>query len=157
GAVGLTDVDGQASVPWHGGAAFYGLRPYLPGDDSRLIHWPATARTGQPIVRHTSVPDAPAFLVVLDNTKDRYPGALCEEAVRVAASLCVAAVQSGTATSLRTTDGPSDQPTAEGDTTPAPLLDFLAGTATHAGPPQWPTTMSSNLAGVAVVTGRLGR
>ncbi len=30
---------------------FYGLRPYRDGDELRRLHWPATARLGQPVVR----------------------------------------------------------------------------------------------------------
>lgn len=30
---------------------FYGLRPYREGDELRRLHWPATARLGQPVVR----------------------------------------------------------------------------------------------------------
>jgi len=32
------------------GGDFHGLRPYVPGDPLRSLHWPTTARTGRPMV-----------------------------------------------------------------------------------------------------------
>ncbi len=34
-----------------GGDDFFGLRPYVPGDDPRHIHWPSSARQGKALVR----------------------------------------------------------------------------------------------------------
>ena len=48
------------------GTEFRSLRPYVPGDDPRTIHWPATARLGKPICRTWSGEESPRVLLALD-------------------------------------------------------------------------------------------
>lgn len=43
------------------------LRAYIPGDELRRIHWPATARHGQPIVRSADIRTSKTVNIVLDN------------------------------------------------------------------------------------------
>ena len=43
-----------------------GVRDYLPGDRLRQVHWRATARHGDLIVKETEEPQAPALHLVLD-------------------------------------------------------------------------------------------
>ncbi|MFJ5986682.1 DUF58 domain-containing protein [Lentzea sp. NPDC092896] len=125
GTGGPLDVDGEASVPRRDGAAFYALRPYVPGDERRLIHWPAYARTGELVVRHLSAPDAPECLVVLDTDGELYAGGRFEEAVRLTASFCVAALTAGARLTLRTTTGAELRCTSYTERTGP--LDFLSG------------------------------
>lgn len=158
GAGGLRDIDGRGSHPRMGGVAFYSLRPYVPGDDRRLIHWPSTARLGSLMVRHNTLPDAPGYLLVLDTAEGRFTDASFEEAVRVTASLCVAAIQTGSRLQLRTTDHrfmPS--PPAGARPSVASALDFLAGVTLQAHDVAWPAILTCNddVVGVTVVTGRL--
>jgi len=48
------------------GTEFRSLRPYVPGDDPRTIHWPATARLGTPICRTWSGEESPRVFVAVD-------------------------------------------------------------------------------------------
>jgi uncharacterized protein DUF58 len=103
-AGGPHDAEGPtASIAPPGGVAFHSLREYVAGDDWRLIHWGATARTGALVARRLVVPDQPRLLVVLDTSAAAYAATLFEDAVRVAASFCVAGEQSGLPVQLRTT------------------------------------------------------
>ena len=42
--------DGGAHDPRPGDGDFAGIRPYVPGDPPRSLHWPTTARVGAPMV-----------------------------------------------------------------------------------------------------------
>lgn len=54
-------------------SAFHALRPYVPGDDQRMVHWKSTARTGTLIVRQMADVSRPHTTVVLDTDPDHYP------------------------------------------------------------------------------------
>jgi uncharacterized protein (DUF58 family) len=152
------DMDGPTtSASPHGGVAFHSLREYTPGDDLRLIHWRSTARTGTLMVRHNVVPHEPRVVVVLDTHAGSYRGDAFEDAVRVAASLCVATAGRGAPVALRTTAGRSTSASTAAGTGRDALLDLLAGveaTADDRGlaDPAWlgPEGESASL---AVVTG----
>jgi hypothetical protein len=104
------------------------------------------------------MPDESGYLVVLDTVAGHYTDATFEEAVRVAASFCVAAVRSGASLWLTTTD---DQvPSGSHDTfgaTEMDALDFLAGVSRGAHDVSWKRALAREdpVAGVVVVTGRL--
>lgn len=122
---GPRDVDGPTSAASpQGGVAFHSLRDYQPGDDRRHIHWRSTARTGTLMVRHNAFPDEPRHLVVLDTSEEPYDDDTFEDAVEVAASVCVAAGRTGFPVTCRIT---ADEPHPPGDEGVQPALDLLAG------------------------------
>ena len=71
-----------------GTIAFQGLRPYVVGDDLRMVHWRTTARTGTLMVKKHVDTNRPQVVVLLDDRAGSYPAnRWFEEAVEVAASL----------------------------------------------------------------------
>lgn len=66
------------------------VRAYVPGDEVRHLHWKATAKTGQLMIRDYADPHQPRFTVLLDNRR-AIAAEEFEEAVELAASLVVAA------------------------------------------------------------------
>lgn len=81
-----------------------GIRPYLPGDPVQDIHWPATARMGETMLRVHDHTAQTRLLVVMnaqrtanqwgDRIMDYEEGDL-EYLISVAATLCVRALRSG--------------------------------------------------------------
>jgi uncharacterized protein (DUF58 family) len=112
----------------HGGSVedeMVGLRPYLRGDDLRLIHWRTSARRAHPHVVQVEPPArSAAAVVVLDNRAEGQEAAHFEHAVEAAASIVVHFGSHGHPVRLLTADGWDSgmrEPQAAGD-----LLDALA-------------------------------
>ncbi|CUU61231.1 Uncharacterized conserved protein, DUF58 family, contains vWF domain [Parafrankia irregularis] len=103
--------DGSArSLPRPGLAEFETLREYVPGDDTRRVHWPSSARTGTLQVRTFVDPTTAAALVLLDTRRLAYTegaagDAAFEDAVEVAASVAHAYAGHRLPVRLRTTGG----------------------------------------------------
>ena len=88
-----------------GSADLRDVRPYVVGDEVRHLHWKATARTGQLMVRDFVDPDQPRLTVLLDTRTEPLPAATFEEAVEVAASVLFAASMAGHRCRLLTSAG----------------------------------------------------
>ncbi|MDP8976750.1 MAG: DUF58 domain-containing protein [Actinomycetota bacterium] len=88
GDAGLADaLEGRA-----GQDTVRSVRPYLPGDAARLVHWPATARWGDVMVREMEDPELPRLAVIADL---RLGGRRGEDAASRAAGLADAALVQG--------------------------------------------------------------
>src|SRR5690606_405073 len=98
-AAGLVrDLEGQVSNKiTNNDLAFHALRPYVPGDDRRYVHWRTSARIGQLMVRQFQETRRSQIIVVVP-TAARYfagePGS--EPAVSVGASVAARGVRAGT-------------------------------------------------------------
>lgn len=81
--------DGEAAVGFSKQELSYDLlREYVPGDDSRTIHWPSSAKTGQLIVREFEETKLSSMLILLDTNSNSYNDSSdFELAVRVTASI----------------------------------------------------------------------
>lgn len=99
-----------------------GLRPYVPGDDLRRIHWRTSARHNEPHVVQVEPPVGPASVVIVVDTRtdfcdpDRF-----ELVVEAAASICSAANAAGRAVRIATAAGTGTR----FDATPTGLSDAL--------------------------------
>jgi uncharacterized protein (DUF58 family) len=97
-------------------AEFRSLRAYVPGDDPRRIHWPTSARVGQPVVRDFLEQRHTLRLVLLETLEPSISDTLFEEAAEIAASLAIDAWEQGLGCVSRTRD-----PDAIGN--PSPVRD----------------------------------
>jgi uncharacterized protein (DUF58 family) len=115
---------GEATTRRRGrGHELYNLRPYRPGDEPRLIHWPTTARAGVVTVRELEEDAALDTRIVLAGTGARNPDRL-EAGLSEAASLAVHLLRGGVAVELV---GPGIRvPLGRGRGQEAPLLTALA-------------------------------
>ncbi len=104
-------------------------RIFQPGDDLRRMHWPATARYDQPMVRAQDPQPTRRAVISLDcssrgyRTEDGF-----ERAVSAAASIAVWLIDRGWAVSLRTTSGRrlTAQPWPQGQRGQLEVLTVLA-------------------------------
>jgi uncharacterized protein (DUF58 family) len=101
------------------------VREYVPGDEVRLLHWKATARTGQLMVRDLADPQRSRFTVLLDTRAAAATPERFEELVETAASLLGASVRAGQHTCLLTSAG-ARIAVDGGRGSAGPLLDALS-------------------------------
>ncbi len=142
-------------------------RPYLPGDSMRRVHWRATARHGELMVREEEQETRPDALVVLDRSVERFPGhrddasrgdGSFEAAVRAAASVAARLVDDGYAVSVIDARGASLAPALVSTADVVVLAAALATATVHAGDalPGIAERIRPRAPGVVVlVTGRL--
>lgn len=77
------------------------VREYTAGDPIKLVHWPASARAGELVVKELESPDRPALAIAVDL---RAPASAAEEHVAQAAGLALAALAGGYAVTLLTAE-----------------------------------------------------
>lgn len=82
------------------GTEFHSLREYAPGDDLRRIHWKASARSTDLLVRETELEAVRRCTVLLDTSPREYDEAGFEAAVSAAASVVTGADAVGVHTRL---------------------------------------------------------
>ncbi|MDJ0864517.1 MAG: DUF58 domain-containing protein [Myxococcota bacterium] len=113
------ETDGQRGAP----NEVTGLRDFAPGDSPRRVHWRASWRRAELVVRDAAGQDCAEAEVVL-RTRDVEPGAGFEASVARAASQVHAALRAGMRVALRT--DAEDLPAGLGGAHRARLLGHLA-------------------------------
>ncbi|MFC7491984.1 MULTISPECIES: DUF58 domain-containing protein [unclassified Knoellia] len=107
------------------------IREYRDGDDLRRIHWPATARTGDLMVRQEDRPAKRRAVVILDTRARAHggkgPSSSLEWAVTMAASAVTHLLHQGFAVHLLTPDASQESGVRE-DSDLDPALETLART-----------------------------
>jgi uncharacterized protein (DUF58 family) len=117
------------SKPWPSGLEFYGMRPYVPGDDVRNIVWRAYARTRQLLVREAEQGISDKVVILLDDDKKFHSNGVISESfeagVRAAASIGVHHLAAGYVVTLETNGGRQCSALRQGPARTR-LLDTLA-------------------------------
>lgn len=117
-----------------GGEDDLGTREYRAGDPLRRVHWRATARHGELMVRQEEQRSSPRSLVLLDTRAAAFPrhadddgegDRAFERAVAFAASICVHLERGGYAVQLVETAGAPDAPAPGRAADPASEADLL--------------------------------
>lgn len=89
----------------HQGDEFYALRPYADGDDRRHVHWRASAKRDELVVRQHERRAPGRATVVLDTSAGAYQGDTFERAVSAAASIALACSRARLPVRVMTTAG----------------------------------------------------
>ncbi|MGH2752005.1 MAG: DUF58 domain-containing protein [Actinomycetota bacterium] len=118
------------------GEDFYTLREYVEGDDLRKVHWPATAKRGNYMIRQEETPWHTRSTILLDDRAHSHGGigesSSFERAVEAAASLCDLYLRLGYGWRL-TSAGGSGLPPGKGNEHFNRCLDALATIEATAG------------------------
>lgn len=93
--------DEQSAPGWRDGDVVRGAREYVPGDPVKLMHWPATARTGTLMVKELDAPHRPGLVLVVDL---RGGGPAAETAAGRAAGIANAALAAGAPVTMCTAE-----------------------------------------------------
>jgi uncharacterized protein (DUF58 family) len=90
-----------------GGEDFFTLREYQTGDDLRRVHWPASAKRDELMIKQLELPWQARALVLIDQRSHRYPTEEAfEHAIRGAASVVSHLSKGGFNPELWTSDRP---------------------------------------------------
>lgn len=99
---GSAEATAVVAVTAASGDAVKATREYVAGDPIKLVHWPATARAGELMVKELESPGAPVLVVAVD-LEGGGPDAV-EAAASRAAGLAVAALRGGVPVVLLTAE-----------------------------------------------------
>lgn len=103
-AGGMTkDIDGPTyDHSPSGDVAFHAVRPYRAGDDVRHVHWMATARAGEMMVRHYVDNRQPHVTIVVDSNENSWlSDREFDAAIDVVASIGFAMIDDGHPVTIR--------------------------------------------------------
>ena len=89
------------------GDEFFALRPYVVGDELRLVNWRASARSDDLVVRQEERPKTGRVTVVLDRRKEIYDTDGFERAVSAALSALHSGFRGGDSLRFLTSAGPA--------------------------------------------------
>jgi uncharacterized protein (DUF58 family) len=115
-----------------GGEDFYALRAYVVGDDLRRVHWRATARHDELMVRQDELPWQGRTTLVLDDRASAHTPESFERLVSAAASILVAGTRRQDLVRLVTAGG-TDSGFGAGRSHIEGLLEALACVEPHQG------------------------
>jgi hypothetical protein len=108
-AAGLVrDLEGQVSKKiTNNDIAFHALRPYVPGDDRRYVHWRTSARIGQLMVRQFEETRRSQLTMIHNTKSDLYASEEeFELAISVTASIAAQVIRDGTQINIVSETGP---------------------------------------------------
>jgi len=115
-------------------ADLFAVREYQMGDDLRRVHWRATAKRDELMIRHDDTPAPRAATVVLDLRDEVHTATSLETAVSAAASVVHTAWSLRWPIRLLTTGG-ADSGLATGQAHVEAILEGLAMARTHSSQP----------------------
>lgn len=123
-AVGRTSqIDAARDSQHTESVTFHTLREYVSGDDLRHIHWRTSARMGTLMIRRHEGASVARTVLLVDDRADSYAEAAdFEEAVEVAASVLVSAMDDGRRITVVSASDPAREPV----TSVTAGLDLLA-------------------------------
>ncbi|MBG6056290.1 hypothetical protein IWX81_002722 [Salinibacterium sp. CAN_S4] len=113
-AAGLVrDLEGQVSKKiTNNDIAFHALRPYVPGDDRRYVHWRTSARIGQLMVRQFEETRRSQVTMIHNSRSDLYASdEEFELAISVTASIAAQIIRNGTQMNIVSESGVWKTPT----------------------------------------------
>ena len=115
-----------------GGEDFYALRPYQTGDDLRRVHWAATARHDELMIRQDEVPWQGRVTVLVDLRSSVHTPQSLELALSAAASVIHAGWRDHRQVRLVGTDG-ADTGFGSGHAHLSAIYEYLAAADRHSG------------------------
>ena len=125
-----------------GGEDFYALRPYQTGDDLRRVHWPATARHDEVMIRQDEVPWQGRVTVLADLRASVHSPQSLELVLSAVASIIHAGWRDGRQIRLVATDG-TDTGFGSGHAHLAAIYEDLAVAESHGGDVRLPALLAS--------------